>query len=163
MKCYDELIYSMYLDGELAEVERLKVAAHLEQCAECRTTLKQMEEENRRITNAFATNEECPDLVNVVMKQLTGAAPGLTNTPGNTTRKSYGFHFSRWGMATAASFLVMAFLFYFLFQGKPDVTPDLPAETRILICNARVEGVEVQSHIMNSQEMDTTFIWFEKK
>jgi predicted anti-sigma-YlaC factor YlaD len=158
MKCFDELVYAMFLDNELAPEKRQNAAAHLEQCPKCREQVKKMEEENRQLTKAFERNEETPDLVPVVMDEL--MAPGSSRYSGG---KPVRLHTARWIMAAAAAVVLVGFLFFFLWLNKTPVTPEqTETETRVIICNARVEGQEVQTHIFNSDDPDIKFIWFEK-
>lgn len=145
MRCFEEIVYSMFLDNELEPGQQQKVAAHLDQCNNCREQVRQMKEENLLITKAFEAGEESPDLVPAVMDRL--IAPGA--------RKN-----TRWVLAAAAVLVVAVFLSYFLWVDK---TPVTPVETQVLICYARVEGQEIQKHIFNSEEPDTKYIWLEKQ
>ncbi|MGH9863053.1 MAG: zf-HC2 domain-containing protein [Candidatus Acidiferrales bacterium] len=47
MNCFPEFTYSVYLDDELPREEALRVEAHLEACAACRTLLESLRAENR--------------------------------------------------------------------------------------------------------------------
>ena len=67
-------------------------------------------------------------------------------------------------MAAAATIVLAGFLSFFLWFGTPSTDPgEIEMETRVIICNARVEGQDVQSHIFDSTAPDITFIWFEKQ
>jgi hypothetical protein len=104
-----------------------------------------MEEENTRLSHTFETGEKSPDLVPAIMERL-------TILKGRKSR--------RWIWAAAASLIVAAFLSYFLWFNN---IPAAAGETQVLICNARIEGQDVQSHIYNAEDPDTRYIWFEKK
>ena len=144
VKCLDELSVSMFLDDELTPGERKRVETHLETCTLCRELLRQREAENTQIKEIFKTTP-APDLLPAVMEKL--------GTPG---RLNY-----RWVLATAASILLVAFLFIFLFL----ITPTNPetSEKQVILCSAQVDGQEVQSHIYESTEPDIQFIWLEKE
>lgn len=147
MKCLNELVYTMFLDNELEPEERKRAAAHLEQCPKCRERVEKMEEENRALTTVF-DETDTPDLVPMVMNKL---------APPASPR-----HFLRWAMA--AAIVLAGFLSFFLWFAGPTTGPgETETETRIIICNARVEGHDVQSHIFDSTDPDITFIWFEKQ
>ncbi len=149
MTCLNELVCTMFLDNELEPDEQQRAAAHLDQCPKCRELIKNMEEENQALTTAF-DKKDTPDLVSTVMDKLT--AP---TSPRHTFR---------WAMAAAASFVVAGLLSFFLWFGNPSTGPgETEMETRIIICNARVEGQDVQSHIFDSTDPDIKFIWFEKQ
>ncbi|MCP5105185.1 MAG: hypothetical protein GY950_17480 [bacterium] len=161
MKCFDELAYAMFLDNELEPGERQKVAAHLEQCRKCRELVRQLEEENQRLTTAFETDEKTPDLVPGVMVKL--RAPESHRDNERKRIPLHTAHTARWLMAAAASVVLAGFLFIFLWLDKTPADPRLlETETQVLICKAQVEGHDVQSHIVNSDDPDIKFIWFEK-
>ena len=144
VKCLDELSVSMFLDDELIPAERKRVETHLETCTLCRELVQQGEAENTQIRKIFKT-PPTPDLAPAVMKKL--GTPGLLKY--------------RWVLATAASILLVGFLFIFLFLITP-ITPEA-SEKHVVLCSAQVEGQEVQSHIYESTEPDIQFIWLEKK
>lgn len=144
VKCLDELMVSMFLDNELAPGERKRVEMHLETCTLCRELVRQREAENTQIKKMFKTTLT-PDLVPAVMKKL--RTPGLLNY--------------RWVLATAASILLVGFLFIFLFLILP--TNSRASEKQVILCSAQVDGQEVQSHIYKSTKPDIQFIWLEKK
>jgi anti-sigma factor RsiW len=144
MKCFEEIVYSMYLDNELEPVEQRNVASHLEQCEKCREQVRLMAAENTRLSQTFEPGDKGPDLVSAVLERL-------TVPQGRKSR--------RWIWATAASLFMASFLFYFLWFNK---IPTAAGETQVLICNARIEGRDVQSHIYNAEDPDTKYIWFEK-
>lgn len=147
MNCLNELVCTMFLDNELEPEERQRAAAHLERCPTCRERIKNMEEENRALEAAFG-EEDTPDLVPVVMDKLT--APESPR------------HFFRWAMA--AAIVLAGFLSFFLWFAGPTTGPgEIETETRVIVCNARVEGQDVQSHIFDSTDPDIKFIWFEKQ
>ncbi|MGD2085670.1 MAG: zf-HC2 domain-containing protein [Candidatus Aminicenantes bacterium] len=144
VNCLDELLVSMFLDDELAPGERKRVETHLETCTLCRELVRQREAENAQIKEIFKTTPT-PDLVPAVMEKL--GTPGLLNY--------------RWILATAASILLVGFLFIFFFL----ITPTNPqaSEKQVILCSAQVDGQEVQSHIYQSTGPDIQFIWLEKK
>ncbi len=143
VKCLDELLVSMFLDNELVPEERKRVETHLETCTLCRELVRQREAENTQIKEIFKTTPT-PALVPAVMKRL--GTPGLLNY--------------RWVLATAASILLVVFLFIFLFLISP-TTPEA-SEKHVVLCSAQVDGQEVQSHIYESKGPDIQFIWLEK-
>lgn len=143
-QCLDELSVSMFLDDELTAGEKERVETHLGTCTLCRELVRQLETENRQIKKLFKTNP-APDLVSAVMEKL--ATPGLLNV--------------RWVLAIAASTLLVIFLFIFLFLIIP-TNPEAD-EKQVVLCSARVDGQEVQSHIYESTKPDIRFIWLEKK
>jgi hypothetical protein len=144
VKCLDELVMSMFLDDELAPGERKGVEMHLETCTLCRELVRQQEAENKQIKKIFKTTP-IPDLAPAVMKKL--GTPVLLNY--------------RWVLATAASILLVGFLFILLFL----ITPTNPEaiEKQVILCSAQVDGQEVQSHIYESTKPDILFIWLEKE
>ena len=144
VKCLDELLVSMFLDDELPPGERKRVETHLETCTLCRELVRQREVENTQIKEIFNTTLT-PDLVPAVMEKL--GTPGLLNY--------------RWVLATAASILLVVFLFIFLFLMTP--TKSQTSEKQVILCSAKVDGQEVQSHIYESTEPDIQFIWLEKE
>jgi anti-sigma factor RsiW len=143
MSCYDESRYALFLDKELGSQERQEIEEHIYTCNRCREQVQRMEAENARLEEAFASRGT-PDLVSVVMARL--------KTPAKTRM---------WPrlVAAAASVLVAALLFFFLFYSN---TLPENGETDVLLCNASVEGEEVQGHIYTSKEPDIQFIWLEK-
>lgn len=160
MKCFDELVYAVFLDNELEPEEQQNLAAHLEQCPKCREQVKEMEKENQQLTKAFERTEEPPDLVPVVMDEL--MAPGFSRYSGSGGKPVH-LHTARWVMAAAAAVVLVGFLLFFPWLNKTPGTPEqTETETRIVICKARVEGQEVRSHIFNPDDPDIKFIWFEK-
>jgi len=56
--CLSEFTYSMYVDGELAESERLRVQQHLAQCAHCQALAAALETENRVLAEVFSFVDE---------------------------------------------------------------------------------------------------------
>jgi len=144
VNCLDELSVSMFLDDELAPVERKRVETHLETCALCRELLRQQEAENTQIKELFKSTPT-PDLVPAVMEKL--PTPVLLKY--------------RWLLATAASILLAGLLFIFLFLITPTNTGS--GEKQVILCSAQVDGQEVQRHIYESTGPDIQFIWLEKK
>lgn len=158
MKCLNERVCTMFLDNELEPGERKRAAAHLEQCPKCRERVKYMEEENHALATAF-NEEDTPDLVSLVMDKL--RAPESLQYSERKPKRRHTLH---WAMAAAASVVVAGFLWFFLWFENPSPGPgETEMETRVIICNARVEGQDVQSHIFDSTAPDITFIWFEKQ
>lgn len=148
MKCLNELVCTMFLDNELEPGERQRAAAHLEQCPRCRERIEKMAEENRALTAVFDSKEEAPDLVSTVMDKLTPPVSSM--------------HFRRW--AIAAAIVVAGFLSFFLWFAGPSADPgEMEPETRVIVCNARVEGHDVENHIFDTSDPEITFIWFEKQ
>jgi predicted anti-sigma-YlaC factor YlaD len=161
-KCLDELVVSMFLDDELAPGERKKAEIHLETCTLCRELVRQREAENTQIKEIFKTTHT-PDLVPTVMEKL--KTPGLSSSYQRDQRHQRSRLINllnyRWVLATAASILLVGFLFIFLFLMTP--TKSGTSEKQVILCSAQVEGQEVQSHIYESTEPDIQFIWLEKE
>ena len=64
MACPTEWTWTLYVDGELAELERLELTRHLdEMCENCRELVAALQKENRLLVHTFAEihslNEEC--------------------------------------------------------------------------------------------------------
>jgi hypothetical protein len=58
MNCLSELTYAIYCDDELPPEEARQVELHLEACANCRTLVEALREENRALTLALQQTEE---------------------------------------------------------------------------------------------------------
>lgn len=159
-KCLDELVVSMFLDNELAPGQRKKVELHLETCTRCRESVRKQETENTQIKEVLKITP-VPDLVPAVMEKLDSPAFSCGSQPDQRHQRSKFINRLnyRWVLATAASLLLVLFLSLFL------MTPDKSEtnETRVILCSAEVEGVEVQTHIYESEKPDIQFIWLEKK
>ncbi len=162
-KCFDELSASMFLEDEVAPGEKKRIEAHLETCARCRELLKKLEIENTRLKEIFKTTTASgsPDLVPRVMKELDAVdLPWARLQP----RKANLIHLSnyRWVWATAASILLAAFLAILVLLPGKQTPRDIPEE-KVVLCYARVEGQEVQSHIYDDKDPGIQFIWLEKE
>jgi anti-sigma factor RsiW len=162
VKCLDELLVSMFLDDELAPGERKRVETHLETCTFCRELVRQREAENTQIKEIFKTTLT-PDLVPAVMKKLgtPGLSPGYQRDQRHQWSRLINQLNYRRVLATAASILLVGFLFIFLFLMTP--TKSQTSEKQVILCSAQVDGQEVQSHIYESTEPDIQFIWLEKE
>ena len=75
MKCYEDVVYSEFLDNELNPEERKKVSAHLKECQKCQKVIMRLKKENFKIKELFERDISSPDLVPVVMNQI--AKPAL--------------------------------------------------------------------------------------
>lgn len=153
--CFDELAYAMYVDGEVEVETKNKIETHLESCTRCREQVQQLETENAQIKKTF----EAPptpdlDLVPTVMEKLR-----------HDREKVIPLQRYRWVLTTAASFLLAVFLLVYFIINKHSipVPPEQPGEKQVILCTARVEGKQVQSHIYKPEEPDIQFIWLEKE
>lgn len=153
--CFHELAYAMYVDGETEAETKNKIETHLESCARCRELVQQLETENAQIKKTF----EAPptpdlDLVPKVMEKL-----------AHDREKVIPLQRYWWVLTTAASFLLAVFLLVYFIIDKHSLPPqsEQPGEKQVILCTARVEGHNVQTHIYRSEEPDIQFIWLEKE
>lgn len=161
-KCLDERSAGMFLENEGLPREKRRIAAHLETCPRCRELLKELEKEDARLKEIFAipTALGSPDLLPRVMKEMEAV-----DLPRGRfqSRKADFFHLSKrgWAWATAASILlsVLLAILVLLPGNRP---PQEAPEENVILCYARVEGQEVESHIYNDKEPAIQFIWLEK-
>jgi anti-sigma factor RsiW len=153
--CFDELTYAMYVDNEVEMETKSKIETHLTSCARCREFVQQLETENAQIKKTFEVSST-PDLnlVPIVMKKL-----------GHDREKVIPLRRYRWVLITAASFLLVVFLlvYFIIIKHSPPPQPEQPGEKQVILCTARVEGKQVQSHIYKPEEPDIQFIWLKKE
>ncbi len=153
--CFDEVVYAMYVDGEVGAVTNQEIETHLASCSRCRELVQRLETENAQIKKTF----EVPpspglDLVPDVMEKL-----------AHDRGKIIPLRRYRWVLTAAASFLLAVFLVVYFIIDKHSAPPrpEQPGEKQVILCTARVEGHNVQAHIYKSQEPDIQFIWLEKE
>lgn len=159
--CIDEISVSMFLDDELTPGQRKQMESHLETCTGCRESVRKQEEENARIKEVFKPIPS-PDLVPAVMEKLD--SPGFSGSHHREQRRQRSTSKNRsnyrWMLVTAASILLVVFLFLWLFLTTYNKSENI--ETQVILCSAEVEGQEVISHIFKSKKPDVQFIWLEK-
>ena len=153
--CFHELVYAMYVDDEVETETKNKIETHLASCVRCRELVQQLETENAQIKKTF----EAPptpdlDLVPKVMEKL-----------AHDREKVIPLRRYWWVLTTAASFLLVVFLsvYFIINKHSPPPQSEQPGEKQVILCTARVEGKQVQSHIYKPEEPDIQFIWLEKE
>jgi predicted anti-sigma-YlaC factor YlaD len=153
--CFHELAYAMYVDGETEAETKQEIETHLQSCTRCRELVQQLETENAQIKKTFeAPPIPGPDLAPIVMEKL-----------AHDREKVIPLRRYRWVLTTAATFLLAVFLLVVLVMDKPTIStqPGQQGEKQVILCTARVEGHNVQTHIYKSNEPDIQFIWLEKE
>jgi putative zinc finger protein len=157
MVCLDENRLAIYLDGELDTHDQQAVKTHIDTCARCKNQVMQLHEENEAIKSAYKVHQ-VPDLMSIVIAKLdkVNKDPGVVEVFALYP----GFKLRLW-LSTAATLLLVGFLFFFLFFNKH--IPLNRGEKQVVLCTAKVEGQSVESHIYISKEIpDVQFIWLEK-
>jgi len=163
--CYDETLYAVFVDNEAGPDQRREIKTHLDTCPACREIVRALEAENEQLKKAFKWNHPTPDLVPAIMEKRDSAA--FPSKPQKIVVLKHGQsnwpHVFEWGLATAASFLVIGLLYLFLLS--PNHTPPAPEtpEKNVILCSARVAGKEAKSYIYEEENRATQFIWLEKE
>jgi anti-sigma factor RsiW len=154
MKCYDESILQRFVDGETGALLLRRVAAHIKKCERCRSLAARLKRENDELAGILEEDVEPPDLSEPIMDKIRSTAP-----PARSPIKS-GIRLPVRALRIAATVaLVVLFLVFLLLdRGSSSFIP----EKEVLIRTARVEGRAVQTHIFDSGESETKFIWLEK-
>mgnify|MGYP001036500146 CR=1 FL=1 len=70
MRCFEEIVYSIFLDNELSPENRKKILAHLKECKKCQKIVKQMKKENLKIKKSFETGLTLPNLSSTIMDKI---------------------------------------------------------------------------------------------
>jgi len=70
MRCFNEQIYSAFLDDELPEDDKKRVLAHLDKCKNCRKLVQTIQDDNEGLRNLFMSETEMPDLIPAVMDRI---------------------------------------------------------------------------------------------
>jgi anti-sigma factor RsiW len=163
--CFDETLYAMFVDDEAAPDQRREIEMHLDTCPACRKIIRALEAENEQLRKAFAWNHPTPDLIPAIMgKRDSAASPSeIQKAIVAKSGKSDWRQVFQWGLATAASFLVIGFLFLFLLSPHPAPPDPETSEKKVMLCSASVAGNEAESHIYEERNQDTQFIWLEKE
>lgn len=156
MKCFDELQYAMYLDNQLGPNESEQIKTHITECNTCKQLINQLERENNDLRSAFSSDTTV-DIESIVLNRLQNE-PQKENKTKPRHRYGYRRTFSYAASLTAVALLVI----YFAWFGDPKVTNDSSAETQVILCSAKVDDKEVQSHVFHADESET-YIWLEKE
>jgi anti-sigma factor RsiW len=153
--CFDEVVYAMYVDSEVEAVTKPEIETHLESCSRCREFVQQLETENAQITKTFEV-PPTPDL---------DLVPNVMEKLAHDREKVIPLRRYRWVLTAAAMFLPAVFLsvYFIINKHSPPPQPEQPGEKQVILCTARVEGHNVQTHIYKSEEPDIQFIWLEKE
>jgi len=158
-KCFDELVYAMYVDGEVTPEEKKEIEIHLESCPKDRELVNRLEAENESLRNSEQWEIPVPDLVPAIREKLVSQDLSI-QAIRLQGKKIISLHPYRWGLAAAAAILVIVMLFF--FREKPGTISNNPGGKHVIVFSAKVEGQEVESHIYEDNESDTEFIWLEK-
>jgi len=75
MKCFNEKIYSLFLDNELNPRERKEVISHLKECEKCRKIVESLKLENLKIKKSFEVDYKIPDLTTAIMEKIATREP----------------------------------------------------------------------------------------
>lgn len=162
MSCMDETHILLYVDGELEPAAVNKLETHLESCVSCRDRVNRVRRENQGLRAALEGPAEVPDIAVTLMQQL-GESSGAGYVGYKAPEKKTTWKNRRlW--ATAASLLVAALLLVtVLFQPSEISEVEANGAGAVVLCDAKVEGEQVDSHIYQSGDQpDVKFIWLEK-
>ena len=154
MKCHSETVYQRFVDGDLGLLIKLRVVSHLKKCEICRRRVQMLRDENLGISHLFESDHEVPDLTQLIMSRINQSNTHVSRQPG------IRFPDLSWGLRIAAVFLLIAMFLFFLFQSRDSGT--FTGKGDVLIRTAKVEGQAVQTHVFESGDSNTTFIWLEK-
>ncbi|MFQ6082419.1 MAG: anti-sigma factor family protein [Candidatus Aminicenantia bacterium] len=70
MKCFEETVYSIFLDNELNPEERKRVLTHLKECGKCQKIVERIKKENLRIKKIFETDYTPLNLIPAIMNKI---------------------------------------------------------------------------------------------
>jgi len=144
-KCFDEISYYRYADGEATGGERDALSRHLGECAHCRRFVEKIEEENRLLGRSFTAEAPEPDMESFMSALDAGQE---RRTP-------------RWSLAAAAVILLGLLISLVLHFDSPQ--PEPGSRDKVMVRSAQVQGQEASAHIFNSNESDATYIWLAKQ
>ena len=89
MKCFNEYIYSAYLDGELDQTIRKKIEAHLASCKRCSELLETLRKESLVIKETFSIDLPVLDLSQAISERIRSMEIA---GPANGKKLSYAFY-----------------------------------------------------------------------
>ncbi len=155
MNCFDELTYAMYLDNELGPEKNRQIKSHINQCRSCNQILIQLETENQTLRSAMSFDMS----VNVEPVIMNRIESDVQTKSGKRPSRRY-----RPTLSYAASIAAMALLvIWFVWSGSGSSGGNgSAAETQVILCSAKLDEKEVQSHVIQADESET-YIWLEKE
>jgi len=108
MKCFNEEIYSAYLDNELNQKEENDVTDHLKSCQRCQQLVENLKQENLVIKSSFSMDLPAVNLVEEITERIKDVEVVV---PSNGTRFSYSLY-----TILIVSGIVSPFLILYLFS-----------------------------------------------
>ncbi len=91
MKCFEETIYSMFLDGELDNKKSQRIKEHLKKCQSCCKIVENLRYENNRIKSVFEGESSFPDMSPEIMNKILYPKPSILRKGKFIPALIYGF------------------------------------------------------------------------
>lgn len=117
MSCPDELTLCMHADRELSADDALRVADHLQTCADCRALLASLEQENTVLSGALR-EQESPGAELVAWRGGVGSDRDTA-----THEATWGGSARPWMIGVAALVAVAPLMLDWLWQATPSLPP----------------------------------------
>jgi len=153
MGCFEDIIYSRFLDNDLNPTQEGEILDHLNTCQKCQSLVEYLKKENLAIKKIFHVDHKNPDLIPKLMRKI-------NQDDSNSKISKIHFLTPRRILVTAAALCLTIFLFLLFVMNKNSGQQLI--EQEVLIQNARVEGKPVMTHVFNAKDLDLKFIWLEK-
>ena len=104
MGCFEDILYSRYLDEELSLSEKKKIEAHFKECKKCKNLLQKMEGENKGITDLFKVDHKMTNLTPIIMNKINKIEEEPFQNKWNLFKRF------KWGLVIAATIILFTFL-----------------------------------------------------